>query len=290
MFIKFILGILITGLALPQPSGIIVKGISASVSPGWQKSNQLAIEPIITSPAAVIIDADSGQILYKKNQDEPRSVASITKLFTSYLYLQQTDADLERQITLQGSDERNGGQRYVYRGETGTAFDFLNLALIPSDNSAAVALARAGGFSDNYAEIAASTLKNLGLVNTKFSEPSGLDNQDMSTAYEIAQLGRQIFKRQELASIVNQPSYAFKPLNSDYTRQIPSTNDLLTSDLFEVTAGKTGYTTEAGYCLVLKAAGKSGKELLIAVLGAPSSDARFQDAKILMWWAMQNFK
>lgn len=294
MLIKLLLAFLIPQMTL-LPMSPQVKGSSVNIDkiPGWQKINKYNLEPIISAPWAVAIDAKAGRILFKKNHLEPRPIASITKLMTAYLYLKKTKYDLDRQITMLKIDERNGGQRNIYRGETGKARDFLNVALIASDNSAAAALARAGGFLDDFAVASAQMAKELDLKNTDLKEPTGLDPLNISTAFDVARLSQAVFSETAVSDAARQAQYIFSPLNSARKRTIKSTNDLLGTRLFNISSAKTGYTKDAGYCIVLKASpfdSKSGKEIIIAVLGAPSSEERFQDAKSLAWWVFENFE
>lgn len=294
MLIKLLLALLIPQLTL-SPIYPQVKGTSVDINkaPGWQKINRYNIEPIISAPSAVAIDDETGRILFKKNHTDSRPIASITKLMTVYAYLKKTDYDLDRQITMLKIDERNGGQRNIYMGETGSGRDFLNIALIASDNSAAAALARAGGFLDDFANISDQIGQELDLKNTDLKEPTGLNPLNASTALDMARLGQAVFSKIDISEIARQAQYIFSPLNSKRKRTIKSTNDLLGTSLFKITAAKTGYTKDAGYCLVLKAApadSNSGKEIIIAILGAPTSEDRFQDGKTLAWWVFENFE
>ncbi len=294
MLTKLLLALLIPQLTL-LPISPQVKGRTVDINkiPGWQKINRYNIEPIISAPSAVVIDDETGRILFKKNHSAPRPIASITKLMTVYAYLKKTDYDLDRQITMLKIDERNGGQRNIYRGETGSARDFLNISLIASDNSAAAALARAGGFLDNFADVSAEIAKKLNLKNIDLKEPTGLNPLNASTALDIARLGQAVFSQIGISEIASQAQYIFSPLNSTRKRIIKSTNDLLGTSLFKITAAKTGYTKDAGYCLVLKAGQidkNSNKRIIIAILGAPTSEDRFQDAKALAWWVFENFE
>lgn len=288
MFIKLFISLLIPKLVLTgTPS---VKGVSIHEIPGLNKVNAYTIEPLIVSPSAVAIDATTGQILYKKNHSSLRPIASITKLVTAYEYLKKTNNDLDRLITLNPADKRDGGRRIVYQGEIGTARDFLHLALIASDNSAAMALARAGGFADSFSDVVAKLKQELGLTETNLSDPTGLSSKNVSTALEVARLAREIFKNPIIASAASESNYVFQPYNSNVARKLATTDDLLTTSLFHINSAKTGYTEDAGYSFVVKADNGKGQEIIITILGAPTSDARFQDAKTIAWWIFENFE
>lgn len=291
MIIKLLISLLIPGLALIPQSGIpLVKGAAIREIPGFRKTNTYAVEPLIVSPSAVAIAAATGQILYKKNHSSSRPIASITKLITAYEYLKKTDGDLDRLITMDPTDERVGGRRTIYRGETGTARDFLHLALIASDNSAAMALARAGGFVDTFSNDVVDFNKELGLIQTNLSDPAGLSSKNVSTALEVARLAQKILKNTIIASITSESGYFFQPHNALVRRKLATTDDLLETTLFSITAAKTGYTEDAGYCFVVKARNDKGKEIIVTILGAPTSEDRFQDAKAIAWWIFENFE
>lgn len=288
--VKFLIYLFIGNFAIAPFSHGTIKGARILDIPGWSKSDPYAIEPLITAPSAIIIDAASGQILYKKNHTTVRPVASITKLMTAYLYLKKTNFDLERFITIADSDERDGGKRYVYRGEIVTSWDLLNILLIGSDNNIAATLARAGGFDESFREESKKILETFGLSSTSFSEPTGLSLEDSSTALEVAKFAKEIFEIDEIRSILHKERHEFTPINASHARVVLTTNELLKTELFDIVAGKTGFTNDAGYCLVLKAVNKHGKGIIIAVLGASSSEDRFQDAKALTWWIFENFE
>ena len=291
MFTKILLALLMPNLLLTAlPQGEMVKGVSVQRTPGWYKTNPLTIEPIISSPSAVVIDGETGQVLFKKNQDVVRPVASISKLMATYMYLQKTNSDLIREITLKPSDERNGGKKFIFKGDAGTADDFLNVALIGSDNSAITALARSAQLLENYKEEARRVSAKYQLTNTSFIEPTGLDARNTSTALEIARLANIVWGDKHIAEISAKKQYDFVPKGSSRKRVIISTNDLLNTNVFTITAGKTGYTKEAGYSLVTKAIDHKGKEIIITVLGAPTEFDRFADAKALGYWIFENFE
>jgi D-alanyl-D-alanine endopeptidase (penicillin-binding protein 7) len=288
MLIKLLLALLIPNLSLTGTG--IVKGATVVNPSGLVKVNLSAIEPIISAPAAVAIDVATGKPLFQKHPQDKRPIASLTKLITAYTYLKKTNSDLKKVITLEESDKKAGSVRKILPGEQGTALDFLKIALVASDNNAAVALARAGGFLDTAEKELNESARELGLKATYLKEPSGLEKENVSTAMEVAKMARRVFKNQMIQNIVQQKDFFFTPFNSKKRRLIKATNELLKTSLFKVLAGKTGYTPEAGYCLVLKAENQQKKEIIVTVLGAESSQKRFQDAKAIAWWVFENYE
>ncbi|MBI4359950.1 MAG: D-alanyl-D-alanine carboxypeptidase [Candidatus Jacksonbacteria bacterium] len=290
MFTKILLTLLISNFSIAGNEAAVY-GVRHFETSGLTKTNHFAIEPIINSPSAVVLDKETGRVLFNKNGNEQRQIASITKLITSYLYLKKTNEDLSQEMTMKKNDARNGGQSHVYAGERGTARDFLHLTLVSSDNSAAITLAREGGFLDSFSEETEKMAKQLSLKDTFLVEPSGLDSRNVSTALEIALFAREIFKNDTLKTITTKKTYSFSPINALLAqRRITTTNDLLTTDLFTIAAGKTGHTSAAGFCLVFQARSSDGREIIIALLGADTSETRFQDAKILGSWIFENFR
>lgn len=287
MLAKFLLTLLIPQLVLQAAPSI--KG--AAIERGeFGKNNSYSIEPIILSPSAIAIDAKSGKVLYKKDPTKVRTIASLTKLITVYLYLKKTNNNLDTLITMQKNDEQGGAARHMYRGEIGRAIDVLHIALMASDNNAAYALARVSGFEKTFAKETEVLTKKLGLVSTYFVEPTGLDSKNVSNALEMAELGRLIFKEPIIKEITQKKTYLFKPQNSYTARTIFSTNELLQTNFFKINAGKTGFTPAAQYSLIIDAVSFDGREIIVVVLGAESSEQRFQDAKTLAWWVFENFE
>lgn len=291
MFTKILLTIFLANFPAVPENGAVY-GARHFETPGLAKINQYAIEPVISAPSAVVLDGETGGVLFSKNGEEERQIASITKLITGYLYLKKTGGDLSRSIIMDGNDARGGGQTHMYRGEMARALDFLHLALVASDNSAAIALVRVSGFLDSYADETRKLGTQLGLKHTRLVEPSGLDSENVSTALDVARMAREIFKTEIIRTITTKETYSFSLLNGAKRkeRRITTTNDLLTTDLFTITAGKTGHTNSAGYCLVLQAQNKDGENIIVAILGAETSENRFQDAKTLAYWIFENFQ
>ncbi len=270
-----------------------VATVSKSFGPRRIPSESLGI--LTSAESALIVDERTWSVLFDKNTSERRPLASITKLMTGLVVL---DEGLEpsRRVVIQKSDYRAGGIIHVFNGEETTMQDLWMLALIPSDNVAAAALVRATGLSQEefVARMNAKAVE-LGMANTTFVEPTGISELNTSTAADVALLLQEAMRHVEITDAVRRPVYTFEPFNKKGVRTARSTNELLTSfvnrDPYAVVGGKTGFTYEAGYCLAVVIDGPNPADNVIVVLmGAPSNDDRFQEVKGLVDWAYANYE
>jgi D-alanyl-D-alanine carboxypeptidase len=239
--------------------------------------------PRLKAKSAVLIDLDSGAILTAKNENKTRPIASLTKLATAMVFL-KTAPDLLEIATVTSDDRRNGGSTRLYSGLKLTLFDLFHLMLISSDNVAARMVARSTGFSDDefvgkMNELAAE----LGLSRTRFADPSGLDNGNVSTAAELAVLFREALKNDFISEVIAKRFHTYKALNKDRQYVAYNTNRFLygREDVF---GGKTGYIRNSGYCLAVGFRSE-GRRLAAVVLGSPSNGYRYRDAARLLAYA-----
>lgn len=299
-----------TASAAAAPSVEIISGVESSLQMAFNHSLPVATASksfgprripseslgILTSAeSALIVDERTWSVLFDKNTSERRPLASITKLMTGLVVL---DEGLEpsRRVVIQKSDYRAGGIIHLFNGEETTMQDLWMLALIPSDNVAAAALVRATGLSQEefVARMNAKAVE-LGMVHTTFVEPTGISELNTSTAADVALLLQEAMRHVEITDAVRRPIYTFEPFNKKGVRTARSTNELLTSfvnrDPYAVVGGKTGFTYEAGYCLAVVIDGPNPADNVIVVLmGAPSNDDRFQEVKGLVDWAYANYE
>ncbi len=242
----------------------------------------------VTAQAALAVDQKSGAVLWQKNARQQRSLASITKLATALVFL-ENNPGWETEVTIQKSDYRAGGRSYIYSGEKISLKDLFNISLVASSNHATMALARATGLSaEDFVARMNNKAKELGMKQTTFIEPTGLDPANVATAEDIISLARAAFLKPEIKSATIQSEYVFKVLNNQRSEKVKNTDKLLGSYL-KVLAGKTGYLDEAGYCLVSLVGGEDSQELLMVVLGSATEADRFQDLKALAQWAFDNY-
>lgn len=236
--------------------------------------------PRLKAKSAVLMDLDSGIILSGKNEDSQRPIASLTKLVTAMVF-RRTSPDLLSIATVTPEDRRNAGRSRLYSGEKLTLFDLFHLMLISSDNAAARVIARSTGFTaDEFVAKMNELAVEFGLSKTRFTEPSGLDNGNVSTASEFAVVFREALKDDLISEVISKRFHTYKALNSDRQYVAYNTNRFLygREDVF---GGKTGYIRDSGYCLALGIE-HDGHRSAAVILGAPSNGYRYRDAARLL--------
>ena len=244
----------------------------------------------ISSPAAVLMEASTGEIIFEKNADERRSPASITKIMTLLLtfeHIKAGKASLEDDvITSEYASSMGGSQVYLAQGENQSLRTMIKCIAVSSGNDASVAVAEhiAGSeaaFVDRMNERAAE----LGMTNTHFEDCCGLTDSDnhYTTARDVAIMSREL--------IVNHPEvYEYTQIWMEdithVTRQgsslftLSSTNKLLKQYAY-TTGLKTGYTSKAGFCLSATAQ-KDGMDMISVVMGSETGKLRFSEAQTLL--------
>ena len=239
--------------------------------------------PDLRAEAAIIYNPENGQVLWEENSQNQRSIASITKVMTAAVFLEDSP-DLSREVVIQRPDVRNASTTYLRAGYKLTADDLLHLLLIASDNAAARALARISphgseGFVVRMNEKAAE----LGLTNTKYADPSGLLAANVSSAYDMARLISHVAGDHRIASIMQTQYYTIGVGRRQIN--IHSTNQLVMKGDVDVLGGKTGFIRSAGYCLAtLLRLPQGGPQVAVVVLGAKSNAGRFWETRHLFNW------
>ncbi len=242
--------------------------------------------PNVQAGSAAVIDMRTGQLVWGKAIDEVRPIASTTKIFVAMVVRR-------RGIDLDGTTEINREDARYGRGGSTTHLDIrhrfnnrdlLRAMLIASDNRAPTALARAVGLSPEELISEMNKLaRQLGLKRTRFTHPNGLEGNE-STAREMALAMRASMKDPVLAEIMATPDVQVTSIHPRPIRvHYRNTNGALHARRFQVTGGKTGFTDEAGYCLVISAR-IGGRELAMAFLGARGKLTRFADFNRVGGW------
>jgi D-alanyl-D-alanine endopeptidase (penicillin-binding protein 7) len=248
-------------------------------------------QPNIQAQAAAVIDLGSNEELVMKNADAVRPIASISKLMAALVVLdKKLDMDAETKMTESDKQIATGGARSrLPIGLTFTNRDLLHAALMASDNRAVPALGRAVGL-DPPALVAAMNAKaqELGLKNTKFEDPVGLNSNNTSTARDLVGLLRAAMNNPTITEITQKAHYVAHPVGKPgWTIEYTNTDVIARNRRWEVITGKTGYTDLALYCLAIAVKmmpEAGGRPVAMVFLGAVGKMTRFGDfGRVAQW-------
>ncbi len=223
----------------------------------------------VSAKAAVVINGDTGEVIFSKNMEQKLPMASTTKIMTGLLLCEY--GNLDREITVTDEMVRvEGSSMGLLSGDKVTLHDLLYGLMLASGNDAAntIAYVLAGSVPD-FAAMMNNKAKEIGLKNTNFVTPSGLDDeQHYTTAYDLAILTKYALQNSDFASAVGCKSAALNYGNPPYKRTLTNHNKLLKT--FDGCVGvKTGFTKRSGRCLV-SAAKRDGKFVIAVTLNAPN--------------------
>ena len=252
-----------------------------------QASSTSVDTPNINSRAAIVIERNSQIPIYEKNSNERRKMASTTKIMTSIIVVER--GDLEETVIVSKKAGGTGGSRLGLKaGDKVKVKDLLYGLMLCSGNDAAVALAEhIGGSAESFAELMNKKAEELGLKNTHFVTPHGLDEEEhYTTAYELAILTNYALNIPEIAKIVRTERYMV--WINDYAKEIRNTNELL-GYLDGVYGVKTGFTNGANRCLVT-AVKRGDLDIICVVLGADTKKYRTKDSIQLIEYSFQNYE
>lgn len=244
--------------------------------------------PRVNLHSAIVVNYDDGKVLYAKNADLVHPIASITKLVTAMVILDKK-IDLSATIAVSREDAYQSSASHLRAGWEMTLGDLMYTALMISDNRAARALARAvSGNYDDFVKEMNLKAEQLGLHNTVFFDPTGLDSRNVSTAHELAIILNQAYRYSLIAHITSLKEYTvtFKHKRRLRTLRMSNTNRMVGSP-YRVLAGKTGYIEASSYCLVTLLQNAAGERLTLVLLGANGGRARFREARRLADWAFK---
>ena len=244
-------------------------------------------EPKINSRAAVIYDRKSGKVIWGKSENERRPMASTTKIMTAIVVLE--NVGLEDIVTVSKKAAGTGGSRLGLKvNDKITVNNLLYGLLLVSGNDAAVALAEyVGGSVEGFAEKMNEKAKDIGLENTHFITPHGLDmDNHYTTAFELAKMADYALNIDKFASIVNTKNIGIS-INGR-SKNLTNTNELL-GNLYGVNGVKTGFTNGANRCLVTSV-NRDGMNIITVVLGADTKKDRSNDSIKLIEYAYTNYE
>jgi D-alanyl-D-alanine carboxypeptidase (penicillin-binding protein 5/6) len=238
--------------------------------------------------AAVLIEANSGRVLFEKNSNLSLPMASTTKIMTAYSVLKRVE-NLDTKVEISSKSVGvEGTSMYLKKGDIYTIKDLLKGMLLASGNDASVALAlHFSGSVEEFALIMNADAKEMGLKNTSFANPHGLDQKNHYTsAHDLAIITTHAMKYDFFKEIVKQKSDMVAPVNSPDSRMqtVVNKNKLL-GNFAPATGVKIGFTDDAGRCLVSSGT-QNGLDLVCVVLNCPDM---FRESKKLLEYGFENY-
>lgn len=297
------LAALLTGIlfAIVQAGPVCGAAFCTSVSGSEKEIGGGEEEITLHAQSAVLLDMETGRVLYEKNGDQIRPMASTTKIMTCILALEQ--GNLKEWITV--SDRAAAMpdvQMNIRSGERYRLGDLLHSLMLESHNDSAVVVAEGvGGSVENFAEMMNQKARDIGCGDTCFVTPNGLDAEEengsihSTTARDLARIMRycvsQSPRRKEFLEITRAASRTIWDEKKQRSFYLANHNALLTL-LPQALSGKTGFTGKAGYCYVA-ALGEDGKEFAVALLGCgwpPHKTWKWEDMKVLSRYAFSQYE
>ncbi len=242
---------------------------------------------VVRSPSAFVYDLDAGEVLLARRADDRRPVASLTKLTTS-LALASTEADLESEVCvgIEFRPTRSGARSRFHTGDCVIGWDALGAALVASDNRAAYALSGVAGFGvDDFVERMNEVSEELGMSLSTWTDPSGLEDDNLSTARDTGRAVLAVAAHPVLSTVATAPFWDVHFARR--TRRLLTTDKLVDREDLDIEAAKTGYTDTAGYCFTTVLRPRGGPRLVVALLGDHGRRTRFADVSRIVAWTRE---
>ena len=263
-----------------------------------------ADEPSVGARAAIVVDADTGAAYYEKNADQAMQPASTTKMMTALLTVEAAERGeiaFSDSVTASGNfnynleEDSSDANPRIQAGENMTVEDLLYCVMLPSANEACNILASyVSGSVDAFVDAMNARARELGCENTHFMNANGLEEEDhYSSAADLARIAREAMNHSKFSQICGTYRHTVPETNVSEARELINSNGLLDKDgdyYYEYAYGiKTGYFTNAGYCLV-SIAEKDDMNVICVVLGSQSPGDQFTDSITLYKWFFDNFE
>jgi D-alanyl-D-alanine endopeptidase (penicillin-binding protein 7) len=258
--------------------------MAETILPRYKVDASGEMVPDVRAAAAIIYDPETNEVLWEENSQSQRSIASITKVMTATVFL-ENNPDVTQPVTIVRSDVFQASTTHLRLNDRVTVDDLLHLLLIASDNAAARALARVSPFgSELFIQRMNEKAAELGLQSTSYADPSGLLSTNVSSAFDMARLITNASADERISSIMRLQEYTIYTANHRVVT-FHSTNHLLGRSDLDVRAAKTGFIGKAGYCLAtLLRLPNEGRQVAVVVLGARSNAGRFMETRNLFSW------
>jgi D-alanyl-D-alanine endopeptidase (penicillin-binding protein 7) len=271
-------------------SAVLAAVFAAGVQPAVaarasaETDEALAPKPKLQSSAALVLDQQSGEILYGKNTQAIVPIASITKLMTAMVVLDANlDPDERILITQDDVDWLRGSHSRLRVGAVLTRDELLRLALMASENRAASSLGRSyPGGVESFVRAMNLKAQLLGMNGSHFADPTGLSSTNVSTAEDLATLVRSAHRYPKIRQYSTATTYEVS-LGGRHPVAFRNTNRLVGSGAWDIGLSKTGFINEAGRCLVMQAT-LAGRSVIIVLLDSWGKLSRIGDANRIRKW------
>jgi D-alanyl-D-alanine endopeptidase (penicillin-binding protein 7) len=241
----------------------------------------------LKSSVALVIDQDTREVLFSKNDSAVLPIASLTKLMTG-LIVSEAKLPMEEMVTITQDDvdTEKGSSSRLRVGAMLTRGELLHLALMSSENRAAHALGRTyPGGMEAFVSVMNAKAKMLGMKDTRYVEPTGLSSNNQSSAHDLALLVNAAYDDSALREFSTSPGHQVAVGNR--TLQYKNTNRLVKNPDWDIGLQKTGYISEAGQCLVMQAK-IAGRKLIMVFLDSAGKLSRIGDAERVRRWVESN--
>ncbi|MDO8962632.1 MAG: serine hydrolase [Methylophilus sp.] len=262
---------------------------SSAINQAYAADGYDGISPLnLASAKALVINQNTNEIIYAKNTNAPTPIASVTKLMTAMVILDSgLNLDEEVEVTNADVDYLKGTSSRLPIGTRLSRNELLNLALIASENRAASALATTypAGRSQFIRDMNQKAM-NLGMVNTHFSDSTGLDSSNVSTAEDLAKMVNAAYHYDAIRNMSTTSSYDIQ-LSRRGPAHFNNTNILVRNSDWVIGLSKTGFINEAGRCLVMQAQ-LAGEPVIIVLLDSNGKYSRIGDANRVRKWIEHN--
>ncbi len=244
-----------------------------------------SMTPDLASNVALVVNQDTGEIKYAKNAYHSASIASITKLMTAMVVLDaQQDMHEFIYISDQDVDQIKGTRSRLPVGSSLTRADMLQLALMSSENRAAYALStNYPGGRDAFVKAMNAKALSIGLLHTRFSEPTGLMYQNRSTAEDLYMLVAAAYQYPEIRQATTTTEYEIYIDGNERSSLYKNTNKLVREGNMDIGLSKTGFINEAGRCVVMQTV-MAGEPMIVVLLDAAGTNKRTGDVNRLRKW------
>ncbi|OGY44411.1 MAG: hypothetical protein A3B89_02225 [Candidatus Buchananbacteria bacterium RIFCSPHIGHO2_02_FULL_40_13] len=276
---------------LPQAE---IKKLQQTAPQKYNNSGSLGVA--VSAQSVLVADEKTGKVLYEKNSQEIRTIASLTKLMTALVFLDHNPG-WSSEIKILEADYHDGGISYLIAGELVSVRDLFYASLVSSSNEATAALARSTGLNNaDFVKAMNRKAEQLGLVSTFFADVTGLSNDNKSTAADLAIMSQVAFLNSDINQAASLETYDLNIINKGLIRNIKSTDKILNQafgladKIYQVEAGKTGYLEAAGYNFASRVSDNSDRKILVVVLGSETALSRFADTKSLAYWVFNNYQ